>query len=558
MTSPSDREPSAAVLAAVVLAALVQRVVLGFMPCDDALISWRFADHMAAGDGLVFNPGDPVFGCTTLSYALVLTALHALGLPMAWASWGVTLAADMAVGALLVAVARAGGDTARTGLIAFALWLLHPVAGLNALSAMETSIFTAGLLAFALALTRGAFGWALVAIAALVWTRIDGVVAFPVWVAAWVRAGRPWPGGAAIGATAALAAAYLGFTLAQYGTPIPQSAVAKAAHDAGSWSGVAVLAVAWPLALAGPLGFHATSLSTHALLLPGLAWRIPTLRRDDVDLWLLATAGAHAAFYVLAGRTSVFVYIWYFVPALTLVLVPAVRGTVSLLAAPRAPVRLAWAAAAGAVVGAIAWAVLSGASSPDHPVAAAIPFLAGKAGRVARFVGVLGANAAVLGLLAAILGAWVAGRARGVSMVAVWAAMLAGAALPLAWTRADLTVRYAFREAAYLDLGAWIDRNLPPDEIVGAWEIGALGWAAPRHRIHDELGLVTAGAHAVPRPTWMSDVRPALVVDFAKRRRGTERTDHPADYVSRETTHHRVLVRPDLVDRYDRAGPALP
>jgi hypothetical protein len=62
---------------------------------DDAYITLRYAENFARGQGLVFNPGERVFGCTEPLLALVLgaarwvsglplpilaTAFHALGL----------------------------------------------------------------------------------------------------------------------------------------------------------------------------------------------------------------------------------------------------------------------------------------------------------------------------------------------------------------------------------------------------------------------------------------------------------------------------------------------
>jgi hypothetical protein len=49
---------------------------------DDAMISMRYAQNLAAGDGLVWNPGgERVQGISNLGVTLLLAALHTLPLP---------------------------------------------------------------------------------------------------------------------------------------------------------------------------------------------------------------------------------------------------------------------------------------------------------------------------------------------------------------------------------------------------------------------------------------------------------------------------------------------
>ena len=48
---------------------------------EDSLISLRYAQNFASGLGLVYNPGERVFGATTPLYVLLLSALSALRLP---------------------------------------------------------------------------------------------------------------------------------------------------------------------------------------------------------------------------------------------------------------------------------------------------------------------------------------------------------------------------------------------------------------------------------------------------------------------------------------------
>lgn len=66
------------------LAVLVGWAVWGFS-YDDAYITYRYAAHFAAGDGLVFNPGERVLGTTAPGYAVLLGVLSwVAGSPVAW------------------------------------------------------------------------------------------------------------------------------------------------------------------------------------------------------------------------------------------------------------------------------------------------------------------------------------------------------------------------------------------------------------------------------------------------------------------------------------------
>src|SRR5437868_13243574 len=63
-------------LAIVLLAIAVRIVVLRATHCtiEDALISLRYAENLAAGRGFVFNPGEHVLGTTTPLFTLILAA----------------------------------------------------------------------------------------------------------------------------------------------------------------------------------------------------------------------------------------------------------------------------------------------------------------------------------------------------------------------------------------------------------------------------------------------------------------------------------------------------
>lgn len=59
----------------------IWRAIDGMWVGDDAFISFRYADNLVSGHGLVFNPGERVEGYTNLLWTLVIAAAIGLGFP---------------------------------------------------------------------------------------------------------------------------------------------------------------------------------------------------------------------------------------------------------------------------------------------------------------------------------------------------------------------------------------------------------------------------------------------------------------------------------------------
>lgn len=77
------RVPAWLVPLALALASALVAAVAHLQVIDDAYISFRYAHQLAAGHGLVFNPGERVEGYTNLSWVLLMAVPTALGLPVA-------------------------------------------------------------------------------------------------------------------------------------------------------------------------------------------------------------------------------------------------------------------------------------------------------------------------------------------------------------------------------------------------------------------------------------------------------------------------------------------
>jgi len=222
-----------------------------FVLWDDAMISMRYARNLAEGYGLVWNPGgERVQGFTNLGLTLAMAGVHALGVAPERASlWIQILAlaavvATAALAALLAArLARRDGEaddpSAAWPAVAAALALLvcapHQI---YALQGADTIFISLALLAaawsFARSTSRGVPALAVAALALGMLVRLDAALFAG---AAAAVAAHGFAGGAAARARAAaplaatiavVALGVLGFGLAYYGDPLPNTYYLKA------------------------------------------------------------------------------------------------------------------------------------------------------------------------------------------------------------------------------------------------------------------------------------------------------------------------------------------
>jgi hypothetical protein len=260
----------AAVAAGIVVAALRAWI------CDDAYITYRYAEHLVGGDGLVFNAGERVEGYTNLSWTVWTALGMLLGVsPEAWTSvWGI---ACHGLTLSLLAwrgwrISTAAGAAAWPLPVAAMLGAAHVDLASFATGGLETGAFT--LLAFAgyllvspegpatgdrRRLVRLAAGGALLALASL--TRPDGVL-FAAVCGVWIAAGRDVRGAVAFGAGFLLLwLPVTAWRIDYYGDLFPNTYYAKSA--ALSWWSQGWLytrlyfARYWPLLVALPLALFA-------------------------------------------------------------------------------------------------------------------------------------------------------------------------------------------------------------------------------------------------------------------------------------------------------------
>jgi arabinofuranosyltransferase len=167
---------------------VLARVMGPFVP-DDSFISFRYAENLAHGHGLTFNPGEaPVEGYSNFLWVVLCALLVKIGfadLPHFTPQLGALLGI-LSLLLLWVLLRRRGYSAALIFFPLLALASAGPVA-LYAISGMEAPLFAFLLLAAILCadgcLTSRGFGWSLalaVTGALLAMCRPEGIVAFPV------------------------------------------------------------------------------------------------------------------------------------------------------------------------------------------------------------------------------------------------------------------------------------------------------------------------------------------------------------------------------------------
>jgi arabinofuranosyltransferase len=112
---------------------------------DDAYISFRYAENFAAGNGLVFNPGERVEGYTNFLWTLLLAGTTRLGFDIIPASMVLAGACAIVTLGVLYWVGRRmvqEGAGVVVAALPMVLWVAHGSVARYILSGMETLLFT--------------------------------------------------------------------------------------------------------------------------------------------------------------------------------------------------------------------------------------------------------------------------------------------------------------------------------------------------------------------------------------------------------------------------------
>jgi hypothetical protein len=194
---------------------------------EDALITLRYAENIAAGRGWVYNPGERVLGTTTPLFTMILALMARLGLPAIQAGIAIDILAD-GVTCYLIArlLARPEVRCPAAGLFAALLYALSSTPISVSISGMETALVACAGMTAVHAYVAGRARVLCLCGAALFLLRIDGLLIFAFLLAGLIVRTRkiPWD---AIGLFALVLSPWLLFATLYFGSPVPASLVAK-------------------------------------------------------------------------------------------------------------------------------------------------------------------------------------------------------------------------------------------------------------------------------------------------------------------------------------------
>ena len=334
-------------------------------PVDDAFISFRYAENLAAGRGCVFNAGERVEGYSNFLWVALLAACRRIGAPIPAAALVLGLLFSLATVLTAAALARRVFPSANlAGLPAALLLVASPAVAMWAGGGMEPPLFS--FLALLTSLlwmeesqgTRLPWRWPLVACLAAM-ARPDGVLLFGI-VLVWdFLSGAGSSGGrwrrtlADLGIFAAAGVPYFLWRWSYYGALLPNTYHAKVAHGPA----VVVHGLYY-------LGWFLLDSAGAAIALGALLALRPRDRRISLLLW----QGAGFTAYVLLIGGDGYAYGRFLVPVAVL-LAPAAefgyrkawrwlaaRVLPSLSRAPALPALLLLAVAVAGVAGSFAGA----------------------------------------------------------------------------------------------------------------------------------------------------------------------------------------------------------
>jgi hypothetical protein len=320
--SPDARRERAHVAAICVAAALswvAFRYYTGIV-LEDALITWRYAEHLAEGAGLTFNAGERVLGTTTpvLAVALAVGALVAGSAALPMAAVALMVICGVGAGWYVYRSLRIRGFSHAVSLIATGTLMLHADMVWSTVGGMETPLVLLLMAMSLFALLSERYYLAAVSCAVMPFVRPDAAI----WVlmvvvhALWYgkrRVIRP----AMVGVVLSLVGA-AALTM-YFGSPLPHSVTAKRAVGTGagaelSWYGMK-LWFNWIVGACAvnPFGGRIERIAIVAWLgLVALGAGLLLRRSSTRPLWpLVAFPPALAIAFLMSGAPH---FLWYLVP----------------------------------------------------------------------------------------------------------------------------------------------------------------------------------------------------------------------------------------------------
>ncbi len=204
---------------------------------DDPYITFRYAENFAAGKGLVYNEGQRVLGTTTPLFALILGCVELLGLhasiPETAAYSNLVFHAAATLVALLYLTSLLAGSRVQPRVLSLLFFLLittlHP-AFTTLMFGMEVGLVILLSVCSLQLLAARRLSWLALTLVLLLATRIDAVIFVSLVLLSLLVGSPDVPLRSklrTLGLFAALAALLVASTTAYFGSPIPNSILAK-------------------------------------------------------------------------------------------------------------------------------------------------------------------------------------------------------------------------------------------------------------------------------------------------------------------------------------------
>lgn len=200
---------------------------------DDALITFRYAENLAAGLGFVYNAGEHVLGTTTPLFTFILAGAAVAKIPTSLAALAISIAAAGATSFFLIRFARVAAIQSSATLPAL-LYAVYPRCVITDISGMETAVFTCLVLYSMYKLYKKQYFTAMLFCAFAAVTRPEG---FGFLLISMLVAGVEKRTSliAALPPVAMVAGSWIAFCVLYFGRVLPSTIAAKSAlYESGS------------------------------------------------------------------------------------------------------------------------------------------------------------------------------------------------------------------------------------------------------------------------------------------------------------------------------------
>jgi hypothetical protein len=323
---------------AIILLALVARLIPGPRTIDDAYITFRYARNILAGSGFVYNPGEHVLGTTTPLYTILLTAIAiftgGVQAPYPLIALIVNALADAGTCALLWKLGKQL-HAPWAGLGAALVWAIAPYSVTFAIGGLETSLYIFLLTATISVYLERQYRLAAFLAALTILTRPDAAILIgPLVLDRLIEAVRIISGRIKgfqinlieISAFSVPLLAWITFATFYFGSPLPHSITAKTlAYRLAADEGLIRLMQHYATPFMDNLSLGTAGIVIGLFLYPFLSLiGIRSLLRENIHIWpFLLYPWFYFAIFAVANPL---IFRWYLTPPLPAYILSILAG----------------------------------------------------------------------------------------------------------------------------------------------------------------------------------------------------------------------------------------